>query len=148
MIDFEHFSLFFAAFLAATLLPGGAEIALLVFVGKFGQESLALLIATLGNSLGSFFTFYLGRLGKLAWASKYMKIPQNRITELKGRIQRSGSILSFFCFVPIIGDPLALALGYFRVARLPFLIWMTLGKLTRFILILVAGKPMMSLLFP
>ena len=56
-------SLFFSSFLAATLLPGGSE-AVLFGVLKGYPETLwaALLVATIGNTLGGMVSFGMGWL--------------------------------------------------------------------------------------
>ena len=61
--DISLWSLFISSFLAATLLPGGSE-AVLIGVLKLHPETfwLALLLGTLGNTLGGMVSFGMGRL--------------------------------------------------------------------------------------
>jgi membrane protein YqaA with SNARE-associated domain len=55
--------LFLASFLAATILPGGSEVALVAFIVAHPEQTpAALLLATLGNTLGGLSTYGLGRL--------------------------------------------------------------------------------------
>ncbi|MDI6747076.1 MAG: YqaA family protein [Rhodocyclaceae bacterium] len=55
--------LFLASFLAATLLPGGSEVALVAFIVAHPEQTpAALLLATLGNTLGGLTTYGMGRL--------------------------------------------------------------------------------------
>lgn len=61
--DLSLWGLFFSSFLAATLLPGGSE-AVLFGVLKTYPETIwtALLIASIGNTLGGMVTFGSRRL--------------------------------------------------------------------------------------
>lgn len=55
--------LFLASFLASTLLPGGSELVLLALLAAHPEQAWpALLLATLGNTLGGMSTYALGRL--------------------------------------------------------------------------------------
>ena len=55
--------LFLASFLSATLLPGGSEAVLFAVIRLHPEQTLpALLLATLGNTLGGMVTYYMGRL--------------------------------------------------------------------------------------
>lgn len=134
-MDYALIALFFSSFLSATLLPGASEISLIAALTSGESPAIAIAVATAGNSLGSLFTFQLGRLGKLQWASKYLRIREEKVHSLKGRVQRFGSSLSLLCFLPVIGDPLALSLGYFQVNSVKFSVFMSIGKLLRFIVI-------------
>ena len=127
-------SLFMASFLSATLLPGGAEIGFLAMLNTGTHPPIVLLcVATLGNSLGGLFTFYMGRLGRLDVAERFLRIPKDKVLSYEKKVGRYGNLLSFFCFLPLIGDPLALALGYFKVPVVRFFMASTAGKLVRFL---------------
>ena len=54
---------------------------------------------------------------------------------LKYKIDRHGSFLAFFSWVPLIGDILTLSLGFFRVNFKAVAFWILIGKLTRFIVL-------------
>ena len=55
--------LFLASFLAATLLPGGSEAVLFAVIRLHPEQTLAaLLLATLGNTLGGMSTYGMARL--------------------------------------------------------------------------------------
>jgi len=57
------YSLFISSFLAATLLPGGSEAVFFAVLKAYPETlSAALLIATVGNTLGGMVTFGMGWL--------------------------------------------------------------------------------------
>lgn len=125
-------TLFLLSFLAATFVPIGSEAYFIFLLSESEPIFPLVLVATIGNSMGSVFTFYIGSFGKLSWAQRFLGISPQKVTSWKTKIQRRGWLLSFWCWVPILGDPLALALGYFKVPLKAFLPLMVLGKLVRF----------------
>lgn len=57
------YALFSSSFLAATLLPGGSEAALFAVLKAYPETLwIALVIATIGNTLGGMVTFGMGWL--------------------------------------------------------------------------------------
>ena len=76
-------SLFWAAFLAATILPFSSEAALSAALAAGLPWGAALAAATLGNSAGSMTTWYLGRLGRLDWLKKYCRVTEEPCQKLR-----------------------------------------------------------------
>ena len=127
--------MFAAALLAATFIPLGSE---LVFTGLLALEFNLVwltIVATAGNTVGGMITYYIGKLGKWQWLEKWFGISQKNIEANMHHIQKWGGIIAFFTWLPIFGDPLAAALGFARAKIWPTLIWMTVGKLFRFVLL-------------
>ena len=48
------------------------------------------------------------------------------------RVNRFGVWTAFLTWLPFIGDPIAVALGFFRVKAIPVFILMFLGKTLRY----------------
>lgn len=125
--------LFVAAFLAATVLPFSSEI---VFTGVLlagASPWNCVVVATIGNWLGGLTCYWIGHAGKIDWIEKYLHVKNERVDSLKDRIDRYGSWLAFFAFLPGIGDVIAVAAGFFRCRFLIVAISMLLGKLIRYI---------------
>lgn len=127
---------FFGSFLAATVIPFSSEAILIGFLINGSPPLFLLLFATLGNSLGAMFNFYIGKLGHLVWAEKYLKIRKESIYKFQKNIIKHGALLGFFCWLPVIGDPLSLALGFFRVPFVKFVFSMCFGKFLRYFVII------------
>ena len=51
----------------------------------------------------------------LNWIEKYFKISREKIEKIKRYLDKHGTLLAFFVWVPILGDAFALSLGYFKV---------------------------------
>lgn len=121
-------SLFVSSFLAATLLPGGSEV-VLVGVLKLYPESFwfALLLGTLGNTLGGMVSFGMG------WM-----LPQTSKLKHVEKIQRYGSPILLLAWVPLLGDALCLAAGWLRLNLWHSALFMATGKFARYWLIAIA----------
>ena len=123
--------LFLASFLSATLLPGGSEAVLFAVIRLHPEQTLAaLLLATLGNTLGGMLTYYMGRL-----------LPQHLAPQKSALARRHGAPVLILAWVPIIGDALCAAAGWLRLPPLPCAAWMAAGKAARYVLV-VAGAGM------
>jgi len=115
-------SLFIGSFFAATLLPGGSE-AVLFGVLKSYPETLwpALLIATLGNTLGGMVSFGMGWL-----------LPQTQQLKHVDRVRRYGTPALLLAWVPLIGDALCVAAGWLRLNWWQAALFMAVGKFARY----------------
>ena len=115
-------SLFLGSFFAATLLPGGSE-AVLFGVLKNYPETLwsALLIATVGNTLGGMVSFGMGWL-----------LPQTQQLKHVEKLRRYGTPALLLAWVPLVGDALCLAAGWLRLNWWQAALFMALGKFARY----------------
>ena len=124
--------LFLGSLLASTILPFSSE-ALLVGAIAIGNNIwLCVFIAAIGNSIGGIISFYLGRLGKWEWLEKYFKVKKEKIETFRGKIERYKAIAAFFAWLPVIGDLIAITLGFMRLSPVKCCIYMTIGRFVRF----------------
>ena len=130
------FGLFLATFLSATILPFSSEAILLFFLTKGVNPTICLSVATLGNCLGGATNYFIGKLGNPLWL-KRIGVKENTIYKNEKWINKYGSRIAFFSWVPFIGDPLLVVLGYFRSNLINTLMWMILGKLLRYVLVYI-----------
>lgn len=126
--------LFFSAFISSTLFPGGSEAAL-AYLTVHGRSPLFLLIiiATLGNTLGAMTSWGIGRLIAIRYpADRLAKRAQlNAVV----RLQKYGSPLLLLSWLPVVGDPLCVAAGWLRMHWLSCLLFISTGKLLRYVVI-------------
>ncbi|MBK1972053.1 DedA family protein [Campylobacter sp. TTU-622] len=128
--------LFLASFLSSTLLPLASEAFVLAFI-KFNFNPYSVLfIATLGNTLGSLSTYTLAFLGKQKILEKYFSNSLKKLEKLSINFNRFGAIFSFLSFLPIVGDIFVLGLGFAKYPLIRAIIFITLGKLSRYIFII------------
>ena len=132
-VEWGYLGLFLSSFLGATIIPFSSELVFSLLIIKGYDFNLSLLVATTGNWLGGLSSYFLGRLGKWSTLEKYFRLKKEKIVKFKTNIDKWGSLLAFFCWLPIIGDPIAVGLGFFRTNFLLVAIWMFIGKLIRYI---------------
>ena len=131
--EWGYFGLFLASFIAATVLPLSSEIVFSVLIVNNYDLATCLVIATLGNWIGGMSSYALGWLAKWSFIEKYLRIKKERIQIFKINIENWGSFIAFFCWLPIIGDPLAVGLGVFKANIIKVSIWMLIGKMIRYL---------------
>lgn len=109
---------------------------------------MGVLVAAVGNTLGTMTCYYLGYLGKRGWIEKYFKVKQERIDKMQKFLQGKGALMAFFSFMPIFGEVIAIALGYMRANKLLTVSAMFAGKLIRYVIILLAANGLIRWLLP
>src|SRR5210317_447063 len=132
--EWGYLGLFFASFLAATIIPFLSSEALLslMIVNQYSLGTV-LLVATIGNWLGGLSCNYIGWIGKWDLIEKHLKIKASTLERLKPNVDRWGAPLAFFCWIPIIGDPLAVGLGLFKTNPISVALWILTGKGIRYL---------------
>lgn len=124
--------LFLGSFLASTILPFSSE-ALLVGAIAIGNNIWkCVFIAAIGNSLGGILSFYLGKLGKWEWLEKYFKVKKEKIENFRTKIEKIKFIAAFFAWLPMIGDLIAITLGFMKLSPFWCCLYMTIGRFVRF----------------
>jgi membrane protein YqaA with SNARE-associated domain len=120
-------SVFFIAFVSATLLPLGSEPAVFGYV-KLNPEQFwwVILVATAGNTLGGMVDYWMGRGAKKALHD------QSQTRYLKW-FERLGPKALFFSFLPGVGDPLCAVAGWLKLPFWQSVSWMILGKFLRYL---------------
>lgn len=131
-LEWGYLGLFVASFLAATVIPLSSEFVLSILLANQYPLALSLIIASLGNWLGGLSSYGLGRLGKWSLIERFFGLKKNKIQQIKRKIDRWGSYLAFFCWLPIVGDLFAISLGFFKVSFSNVSVWMLFGKLLRY----------------
>ncbi len=126
--DLSLWGLFLSSLLGATLLPGGSEL-VLVGVLKLHPDLFwpALLIGTLGNTLGGMITFGMGWL-----------LPMTQQLKHVDKVRRHGSPVLLFAWAPLIGDALCLAAGWLRLNPFYAALFMLTGKFARYALVAIS----------
>ena len=133
-VEWGYLGLFIASFLGATIIPFSSEVVFSLLIINGYDIKVSLLVATIGNWLGGLSSYFLGRLGKWETLEKYFKLKKEKIYKFKTKIDKWGSLLAFFCWLPIIGDPIAVSLGFFRTNYILVAIWMFIGKIQRYLI--------------
>ncbi|WP_028118017.1 YqaA family protein [Ferrimonas senticii] len=123
--------LFIAAFISASLAPGGSEAVLVYLLNQSPSQWLSLLlIATIGNTLGSLTSYALGR-----WfhqSKSPTELLQGKATKALSLIERYGKWSLLLAWLPLIGDAIPLLAGWFRFPLLFSSLLIFIGKCCRY----------------
>ena len=136
IFEFSYWGLFIASFLSATILPIASEGVLLLVLAAGFDPITCLLIATIGNSMGGSTNYLIGWFGNPRWL-KRIGFKEENVVKFEKRIQQYGSWLALISWLPFIGDPLLLALGFFKAPVFPVLILMLIGKFLRYFVLII-----------
>jgi membrane protein YqaA with SNARE-associated domain len=131
-IELGYLGLFISSFLAATVIPFSSEIVLGVLLANGYDFVSCLFLATIGNWLGGISSYSLGYIGNWKILDKYFGLKKTKVISVKKHIDQWGNSLAFLCWLPLVGDVFAVALGVFKVQFISVALWMFLGKILRY----------------
>jgi len=128
--------LFFVAFLSATLLPGSSEVMLAgVLANGDVSTAMAIMVATLGNALGSCVNWGIGRYLAHFRNAKWFPVKPQNFERYSAWYDKWGVWSLLLSWAPVIGDPLTVIAGIARTALPVFLIIVLIAKLLRYMVV-------------
>ena len=131
-----YLSLFFTAFVAATILPAYSEL----FLGGLAMQGYAIgwlwAAATAGNTLGSVVNGLIGRQVDRLQGKRWFPFSERQLSGARERFNRYGQWSLLLGWVPVVGDPLTLVGGAMRVPWLNFVVLVAVGKGARYAVVL------------
>lgn len=135
LVNWGYWGMLIAAFLAGSFFPFSSE-AVMAGLQAAGLEPIPLIIyGSIGNVLGSMFNYGVGRLGKMEWIEKYLRVKQESLEKAERFMAGRGAWMGFFAFLPLLGSAITIVLGLTR-ANVPIsILSITIGKVLRYILL-------------
>ena len=132
----ELLGLFVAALGAASLLPMQSEPVLvgLLLLGAT-PAWLLVLVASIGNTLGSLINWLLGRQVDRFRDRRWFPVPQAALDRATGWYRRWGRWSLLMSWAPFIGDPLTLVAGVLREPLGTFLLLVAIAKTARYLVL-------------
>ena len=124
-------TVFVVALVSATLLPLGSEFAVIGLV-KLNPELFwpAVLVATVGNTIGGAITWWMGYGAELAFEHVAHKTVHVKALDYLGRFGPKACLLSW---LPGVGDPLCAVAGWLKMPFWPCVVYMSIGKFARYV---------------
>ena len=124
-------TVFIAAFVSATLLPVGSEPVLFGLL-RLNPDMFwsAMLVATLGNTLGGALDWWMGYEAHLV-VDKY-RHSRSHVKAMEW-LERLGPRACLLAWLPIVGDPLCAVAGWLRMPFWPCVGYMLIGKFLRYV---------------
>ena len=138
MWNFElgYLGLFITCFLAATILPIASELFLGSMLLAGYDPIIVLIVATAGNTFGSWLNYSIGYIGNPRWLKK-LRVSEAQIIKWEQSINKYGVGLALFSWLPIIGDVIGIALGFFKVSIFWSFLFMAIGKFCRYLCLVI-----------
>jgi len=132
--DYAYLNLFVLSFLASTVLPLGAEALVVALVYQGFNPFFVVMVATVGNFLGSCTTYYIGLKGRDA-LDKYFSPSEEKLAKSERLFKKYGVYTLLFTWVPGIGDVITMVAGLMNLPFVVFSILVFAGKLGRYAVI-------------
>lgn len=135
LVGYGDIGMLIAAFLAGSFFPFSSE-AVMLALQAAGTDALSLVVwGTIGNVLGSVFNYYVGRLGRMDWIEKYLKVTPRNLARARKFMAGHGAWMGFFAFLPLLGSAITILLGLMRSNPYITFLSITIGKLLRYALL-------------
>jgi membrane protein YqaA with SNARE-associated domain len=131
-------AVFIIALVSATLLPLGSEPA--VFLVVKADPALfwpAVLVATVGNTIGGAISWWMGYGVERAYERATHHQPHN--ARALAWLERFGARACLLSWLPLVGDPLCAVAGWLRLPFWPCVAYMAIGKFGRYVVMTVVG---------
>jgi membrane protein YqaA with SNARE-associated domain len=127
-----YVGLFATAFAAATILPLQSEAALVGLLLAGHPPELLLIVASVGNILGSVVNWLLGRGIDRYRERSWFPVKATSLDQARLWYQQYGRWSLLLSWVPIIGDPITVMAGVLRERLSVFLALVTIAKVGRY----------------
>lgn len=135
-IQYGYLGMALASFLAGTFVPFSSEAVMGALLVTTGMDPLLTIISgTIGNVLGSMFNYYVGRIWNIHQISRWMHVKVDKLQKTQNYVERKGSWIALFSFLPTIGTCISIALGLLRANVWLVLIYSAIGKFLRYVVI-------------
>ena len=131
-----YISLFIFCLTLGTFFPLASETYLVtLLLSEKHNIILLLFFASLGNILGSIISWIFGYFVNYFINKSWFLINKYLLQKATNIFKKYGKWSLLLSWVPFIGDPIAFAAGTFRYNILFFLIFVSIGKVARYLLL-------------
>ncbi len=132
----SYLALFGSAFIAATLLPAQSEAVLYVLVTEGEPKWLLWVVATLGNTLGAWVNWGLGRYLLHFETRSWFPFRADRMARAQSWFARYGQWSLLMSWLPLVGDGLTFVAGVMKTRWWLFLLLCAIGKGARYAVVI------------
>ncbi|ENV52281.1 hypothetical protein F949_02492 [Acinetobacter junii NIPH 182] len=130
----SYLLLFISAFGAATLLPLQSEAVLMTLLVQGPSSPFYLiLVATVGNVLGSCVNWWLGLKIEHFKDKKWFPVSEQRLVQAQQIYHKYGFYSLLLSWTPVVGDPITLIAGLMKENFWRFLLIVTIAKGGRYL---------------
>lgn len=135
-VNYGYWGMGLASFLAGTFFPFSSEAVMAALLMSSDMDPvMTVTSATIGNVAGSMVNYAIGSMASPEYVQKWFRIKQKRMDSAQRYVQRYGSWMGFFSFIPILGTAISIALGILRANVWGTLFSTFLGKCVRYVVV-------------
>jgi membrane protein YqaA with SNARE-associated domain len=125
-------TLFLLSFLASTILPIGSEWLLVILIMQGLSPTNVVITATIGNFLGAYSTYLIGIWGSDFFIRTVLRISDAQLARSRNVYEKYGTWSLLVSWLPVVGDPLCLLAGLFKIGLGRFSLLVFVGKFARY----------------
>lgn len=140
----EYLGLWASAFTSASLLPGTSEVVLAALWFKKLNVIVLWCVATSGNVAGSYLNYWLGLQCHRFSAYRWFPVKPAEFARAQQWMHKFGSFGLLLSWLPVVGDPLTLMAGVFRLPVWRFLTLVVIAKGGRYALLLYFADELLT----
>lgn len=130
----DYLGLFGAAFLSATVLPFQSEAILFgMLLLEHYSTWLLVVVASLGNTLGSVVNWVLGRFIAHFEDRRWFPVSRRHVAKAEAWYHEYGRWSLLLSWLPFVGDPLTIVAGALREPFPVFLALVAVAKTARYV---------------
>lgn len=127
--------LFVWCFLASSIIPLSSEPYFAKLVADNQIWIMPVIIASIGNTLGSITTFWMGKKAEELTIHKLSASNQKRVDKAQNILHKHGPIALILSWIPFLGDVLVAIGGALHFPFWQSALWITVGKTLRYVML-------------
>ena len=135
LIGYGYFGMLVAAFVAGSFFPFSSEAVMVALIATGLDPWQLMVYGAVGNTLGSYFNYCVGRMGKVEWIEKYLHVKKKDLEKAERFMGGRGAWMGFFAFFPLVGTAITILLGLMRANIVISFVSIALGKVLRYLII-------------
>jgi membrane protein YqaA with SNARE-associated domain len=140
LLEYGYAGMFIAAFLSGSVVPFSSELVMAGLIQLGLNPVFTILVGTLGNSLGSMTCYWVGKLGNMHWIERIFHVKPKQLKRAERYAHEHGAWVAILCFLPALGEAIAIVLGMMRSNGWLVFLYMTIGKLLRYAVLIYASE--------
>ena len=140
LISYGNLGMFLAALLSGSIAPIISSEAVMIALLAVGAEPWGLLLwGTIGNVVGGVIIYYLGYIGSPEGVERRFHINHEKMSRATALVSEHGALAAAFGWIPLLGSAIIVVLGVMHADTFKTILWMTIGKLLRYLVIVLSA---------
>ena len=140
LISYGNPGMFIAALLSGSIAPFISSEAVIIALLAVGAEPWGLLLwGTIGNVLGGIIIYYLGYIGSPQGVERRFHINHDKMERATALVCEHGALAAAFGWIPLLGSAIMVVHGVMHADAPKTILWMTLGKFLRYLVIVLSA---------